>query len=316
MQYIDDSVPVNAPSNDGQSSVAIIILTSNEQLHIRRCIENALCISPEIHIVDSFSTDETVAIAESMGAHVRRNVFVNHATQFEWALKNIETKAHWLVRMDADELFDLEAQRDILSLTRSASSSINGFFVKRFVVFSGSIIRFGGMPHWVLRVWRRGFAQIEDRWMDEHMVLTSGQSIRLTGRLLDVNLNPIGWWIQKHNGYASREAIDLLNQKHKFLRASNNALRPSRQPGRKRLLKEVVYTRLPKSLRSGLFFFYRVIFRFGFLDGRTGLLYHFLQGYWYRLLVDIKIREVEAAMAADSIDCPAAIEKILKIKLS
>ncbi|MEM1391459.1 MAG: glycosyltransferase family 2 protein, partial [Pseudomonadota bacterium] len=124
----------------------------------------------------------------------------------------------------------------------------------------------------------------------------------------DINLNSISWWTEKHNGYASREAIDLLNLKYGFLpKTRQNKSQKSPQAALKRFLKENLYRHLPTSLRSFLYFMYRYIFRFGFLDGRRGLYFHFLQGFWYRMLVDSKIMDIEQYMAAEGCSVTEAI---------
>ena len=70
-----------------------------------------------------------------------------------------------------------------------------------------------------------------------------------------------------------------------------NENRSSRHSG-KRVIKEEIYNKLPVGWRGVLYFFYRYFGLFGFLDGSKGFLYHFLQGFWYRLLVDIKVMDV------------------------
>jgi hypothetical protein len=167
---------------------------------------------------------------------------------------------------------------------------------------------------WVTRFWRNGHAACEARWMDEHMVLSSGRVARLPGSLVDENLNSLTWWTQKHNHYASREAVDLLDRKYLGVEEANSGL--NRQARLKRWLKTHLYARLPLGFRPWLFFFYRMFFRLGVLDGNRGMIFHTLQGLWYRLLVDAKMAEVEQVMGQQACNVAEAIHSVLGIELS
>ena len=137
--------------------------------------------------------------------------------------------------------------------------------------------------------------------MDEHIVLSPGaRFVTARGHLVDDNLKGITFWINKHNRYASREAVDLLNTKYPLL-DRDEALQVVDDPQakRKRRIKEKGYARLPVGLRAGLYFIYRYFVCLGFLDGYKGFIWHFMQGFWYRLLVDLKILEIEARSAGE-----------------
>ena len=156
-------------------------------------------------------------------------------------------------------------------------------------------IKHGGYyPTYLLRLWRYGSGKYEERWMDEHVKLEHGKTITFENDFIDDNLNNLTWWTDKHNNYATREAIDLLNIKYKFSSADGlNANLSEAQDKRKRWLKENLYTRLPLFIRPFFYFIYRYIFKLGFLDGIPGLIWHFLQGFWYRFLVDAKVYDIE-----------------------
>ena len=126
--------------------------------------------------------------------------------------------------------------------------------------------------------------------MDEHMVLAGGHVRRLPGRIVDHNLNTLTWWADKHNRYANREAADLLVLRIAAGRPEASAL--TRQAALKRWLKSQVYAKLPLGVRPFVFWIYRLVFQLGFLDGARGVMFHTMQGLWYRLLVDSKVKEV------------------------
>lgn len=297
------------------TDLTVIILTYNEEIHIERCINSAFQVASQVFIVDSFSTDRTVAIAEGLGAHVWQHEFLNYAAQLAWALKSLPIETEWVMRIDADEIISPLLAQNLLRKLVNTTREVNGFLVCRYVRFMGKLIRHGNFPQWHLRIWRHGLADIEQRWMDEHMVLKAGNAERLEGEFIDDNRNSLTWWTGKHNAYASREAIDLLNSKHRFLAPVSQSGMLNEQARYKRWLKENLYARLPLGLRAVAYFLYRMLLQLGFLDGKAGFVYHFLQGFWYRFLVDVKVWEVERKMHEEQIDCIEAIRKVLGLNL-
>jgi glycosyltransferase involved in cell wall biosynthesis len=289
--------------------LTIIILTFNEEKHIQRCLVSAFQVAQKVFVVDSFSTDRTQVIAGSLGAQVWQHEFKNHAAQLSWALENLPINTEWVMRVDADEVISPALAKEMRGKLSTVCAGTNGYLVYRLVCFGGKVIRRGGVSHWVLRVWRRDTADIEQRWMDEHMVLKCGDSKLLEGEFYDDNLNGITWWTNKHNAYSTREAIDLLNKKYGFLAVTSGNRVLCHQARYTRWLKENIYVYLPLGFRVILFFSYRMIFRLGILDGKNGFIFHFLQGFWYRFLVDVKVREVERRMREEGIDCVEAIQR-------
>lgn len=194
--------------------------------------------------------------------------------------------------------------------------AVDGVFCSRRMTFQGRLIRFGGVfPVRVLRLFRRHRGQCENRWMDEH-IKVQGPTRDFGGEIIDDNLGSLTWWTDKHNKYASREAVDLLNLEYGFMPHDSVAdLRGGTQAGIKRWLKERVYARMPGGLRAFVYFVYRYVVRLGFLDGHAGTAFHFLQGFWYRYLVDAKVAEVKRYQREHRCDIAAAIEQVLSIRL-
>lgn len=270
-----------------------IILTKNEERHIARCIKSLEGVASQVVVIDSFSTDATTDIAAQLGATVRQHRWTNYATQFNWALDTVPLDGEWCLRIDADEYLTpglrMAIQRALMHTP--PPGDVSGYYINRAIRFSGHFIKWGGCyPIPMLRLFRRGVGRCEQRWMDEHIVLRHGRTRRLQGDLVDDNLNNLGWWTAKHAGYAVREAIDLLRLRDSPRHTA--ALHLCSVEGSKRFLKEVIYARLPKEFRAGIYFTYRYFVRLGFLDGRRGLTFHLLQGFWYRLLVDAIIDEI------------------------
>ena len=284
------------------TDLTAIILTKNEEKHISRCLESLSGVASRIFVVDAYSSDNTVQIAKSMGAVVVQRPWKNYADQFQWAIDNADVRSGWLMRMDADEYLEPDLRAELPRLLKMLPDDVLGVYVKRKVHFYGKWIRHGGFyPHILLRIWRAGYGRIEQRWMDEHIVLPPGaKTVLAKGHIVDDNLKGITFWIDKHNKYASREAVDLLNLKYPLF-PQDETLKFTEDPQAKlkRLLKEGLYARLPIGLRAALYFLYRYIFRLGFLDGSKGFIWHFLQGFWYRLLVDVKVMELEMRSKGD-----------------
>lgn len=296
--------------------LTVVILTRDEERHIARAISSVQGLASQIFVMDSGSTDRTAQIAQGLGAVVRTNPWTNHARQFNHALDLLPVGTDWVMRLDADEVVSPNLAREIAAELPHLAPDIVGVTIGRRISFMGRPIRHGGVfPIRVLRIFRHGSGRCEDRWMDEH-IKVSGPIAGLQGEILDDNLNSLTWWIAKHNSYASREVVDLLNLKHGFMAHDSVASLAGGQAGIKRWLKEKLYVRLPGGLRAFAYFFWRYVLRLGFLDGREGLAFHVLQGFWYRFLVDAKLAETTAYMARNRTDAPTAIRDVLGIDVT
>lgn len=284
------------------ADLAVVILTYNERLHIARALRLVKPIARQIFVIDSFSSDDTVEIARNEGATVLQNKFVNQSKQFQWALDNAPITAGWIMRLDADEEVHADLAEEIEGTLPTLSDAIAGVNLKRRHIFLGRWIRHGGRyPLVLLRIWRRGKGTVEERWMDEHVTVQGGGTVTLRGGFADNNLNDLGFFIDKHNKYATREALDYLIRKHGLAPTQAQATRlASRQAALKRFVKERFYYRVPFWLAAGGYFFYRYFLQLGFMDGQEGMIYHFLQGYWYRFLVGAKVVELERQMQCEA----------------
>lgn len=295
-------------------TLTAVILTKNEERHIIRAITSIATIADYCVIVDCGSTDRTVELAKEAGATVYQNTWVNYASQFNWGLDQLPENTEWVLRLDADEVVTPVLAEEIKEKLSGQRSEVQGVIVSRRMHFLGRPIKWGGVfPVRVLRLFRHKYGRCENRWMDEHIIV-DGKTIEFSGEIIDNNLNSLTWWTQKHNSYASREVIDLLNQKCGFMPQETVAnLHGGQQAGVKRWIKENVYTRLPLGFRAFAYFSYRYIVRLGFLDGKEGTAFHFLQGFWYRYLVDMKLHEVTLHIETYNVDVVTAIHNVLGI---
>lgn len=275
------------------NDISVIILTYNEEIHIDRTLRNVKKLTSNIFIIDSYSHDRTIEICQFHNATVVQNKFIDHASQLNWALSNITINTDWVIRLDADEYFMDELIDEINSKVKLLDNDVSGIYFKRRVYFLGKWIKYGGYyPTTLLRMWRNGSGSFEQRSMDEHFVLHNGRTLVFDFDIVDENLNNVTWWISKHNSYATKEALDILlvDKEHRKIA---DKLTLGKTETSTRWYKNNFYLKLPLFFRSLLYFLFRYIFKFGFLDGTRGFLWHILQGFWYRLLVDTKIFDIK-----------------------
>lgn len=277
-------------------SVSVLILTYNEEKHIARCIKSIQSFARNIYIVDSFSTDRTIEIAEELGAVCYKKKWENnYALQFNWGLTSIGMDTKWVMRLDADEYVQPELAREIKEKMDNLDEQTIGININRRVVFMDKWIKRGGYyPTTLLRIWRNGAGLLEQRWMDEHVKLGDGNIIAFSHDIVDHNLNNLTWWTNKHNNYATREVLDFLIYKYDLNESYDSISKEitGTQDKRKRWFKEKIYFSIPLFVRPFFYFVFRYFFKLGFLDGKQGLIWHFLQGFWYRFLVDAKVYEI------------------------
>jgi hypothetical protein len=243
------------------------------------------------------------------------NKFENYARQFQWALSHAPIEATWVMRLDADEIIEPALVAEIKTKLPSLPPDVVGINLKRKHIFLGRWIRFGGRyPLILLRIWRHGQGRIEQRWMDEHMVVWGGNTVTFDCPFSDINLNDLTFFTEKHNKYATREAVEILNQKHKLFETDEalNARSASVQASIKRMVKERIYNLLPIWIGPLFYFLYRYIAQLGFLDGKPGFIYHFLQGCWYRFLVGAKVVEFERDLVGLS-DAEAKLSRLRQL---
>ncbi len=277
-------------------SLAVIVLTFNEEKNIEKCLKSVYGLATEIFIVDSYSNDKTIEIAKKYTDKVYQHPFENQAEQFNWALDNLPVSMDWILRLDADEFITVELIREIQQVLPKLPLEITGLYMKRRMYFMGRWIKYGGYyPTWLLRMWRRGKARSEGQYLNEHIIILEGKTAQLSHDIVDWNQKGLDFWTEKHNHFATRYARELLELQQEGSLKDINSIRSTffgSQEERKRWLKEKFYVRLPYFLRSFIYFIYRYFVRLGFLDGKEGMIFHVLQAFWYHFLTDAKVYEM------------------------
>jgi len=273
--------------------ITTIIMTKNEESNIEKCIKSAKLVSKRIIVVDSCSTDKTVELAGKNNVEVIQNKFLNHGTQWNYAVQEANITTTWIMRLDADEeITELAAAKLLKLCDENESTDVNGIIFRFKVKFMGKYLLHGNTyPIRRMSCYRTGYATMDFRNMHDQIILENGRYIELDEDLNHNDFKDLSYWISKHNWYATGAAIDYLDNldiKEPFEKYDWNSRR-------NRFLKANVYYKLPIMLRSKLNFIYRYYFKLGFLDGIEGYYYAFFQAYWYRVLVDAKIQELKTS---------------------
>lgn len=281
-------------------AVAAIVLTLNEARNLDACLASLAGWVQSLHVVDSGSTDGTLEIAARYGASVWTHPFETHGKQWQWALGGMPTDAEWVLALDADQRVTPELQDAIAAFVRSAAPAVAGAFVRRRQIFRGRFIRFGGYyPKYLLKLFRRSAVWMDQGDMVDHHFRVRGATVRLEHDIIEDNRNEasIAAWTEKHNRYAALQAREELARSRQPLPAG---LHPSLvgSPDERVLRLKQIWAGLPLYWRPVLYFGYRYLLRLGFLDGRQGFVFHVLQAFWYRLLVDINLDELRGAAQA------------------
>lgn len=282
--------------------VTVIILTKNEELHLGRCLERLRALGPRrVVVVDSESTDATADLARRGGAEVVIHPWPgNQAAQFNWALDNLPIQTEWVLRLDADEYLTPELIEEVKAKLPSLPDDVSGIVLNRRHIFMNKWMKRGIYPVKLLRFFRYGKGRCEQRLMDEHIQLSEGGSVEFDNDFCDHNLNDLSWFCHKHVNYAVREAVDLLDIEFNLTGAAEtDSDKQLNSQAHKKRLKKHKYARQPLFLRSFAYFCYRYILKGAWREGKEGFIWTFLQGWWYRTLVDAKVMEVERACGND-----------------
>lgn len=291
-------LPANLDMSDNKSiqsvdrvDLSIFILTYNEEIHIERSIKSALRIAKKVFIVDSCSTDKTLEIAEQYGIAIFQVEYYNFAQKVNWAIENLPLKTQWVMRLDADEYLTDELVDEIEVKLPNLSNDISAVSFCRRIYFLGKWMKRGTPRTPIIRIFRNGKAYYEKRWLDEHVIVRDGDVIILGCDLVDDNLNNLTYWINKHNKYATMEAIELIDSELGIVGNKDHVSKLDNRNNKKRKMKDL-YTRMPLFIRPFLFFFYRYFFKLSFLEGKEAFIWDFMHCLWYRTLADAKVFEI------------------------
>jgi glycosyltransferase involved in cell wall biosynthesis len=282
---------------DRRAPVTAVVLTYNEEVNLPACLASLAGCVERIVVVDSGSTDRTIGIAREAGAEILTHPFETHSGQWKWAMENIGALSPWVLGLDADQRVTPELADEIARVTGAGvAEDVAGFHIKRRQVFRGRWIRHGGYyPKYLLKLFRRDRVWFDEHDLVDHHFYVRGATARLRHDLIEANLkeDDLEFWIAKHVRYARL----MAQEEHARTNGAGGALTPNLlgDPDHRSAWFKRVWGRLPLFVRPWLYFFYRYVLRLGFLDGREGLIFHFMQGCWFRFMVDVHLSELRHA---------------------
>lgn len=287
-----------------KTPVSFIIPTRNEESNIRATIESVIDWADEIFVLDSYSEDQTVPIANGLGVQVAQRRFDNFSAQKNWALDNLPLRNEWVFFIDADERVSRELKDELNDVLRFPNST-DGYYVPRKNHFMGRWIRHAGMfPDWQLRLFKHRLGRYENRLVHEH-VLLNGHAGYLRAPLEHDDFKGLARWFDRHNVYTTMEAQEIirLTLADSSGRIRSRLLTPG--PERTRLIKEVAYRYLP--CRAAFVFIWMYLLRGGFLDGRIGFRYCLLKAFvdYQTSLKVLELRSLDATTLVQASRSPA-----------
>jgi glycosyltransferase involved in cell wall biosynthesis len=282
--------------------ITVVVLTLDEELNLGACLDSVAPVANCVFVVDAGSSDRTKDIAERHGAVVVDHAFENHSAQWRWALEQLPIETDWVLALDADQRLTPELAGELRSLGVKELDGVDGVYIKRRQWFRNRWIRYGGYyPKYLLKMFRRSKVMIDAADLVDHHFYIAGAVRELRHDLIEANQkeDDLSFFIEKHRRYARLLA-------HEEVRWSAmpqpTAIEPALfgSPDQRALARRRGWRRLPLFIRPCLYFFYRYVIRLGFLDGRQGAVFHFVQAFWFRLQVDIKVNELRRQGGASS----------------
>ena len=277
---------------------SIFILTHNEEVEIAACIESAL-LSDDVIVVDSFSDDRTLTIAQSYPIRTVQHKFESHGQQRTWMLRSIPVKHEWVYVLEADERMTPELFQDCLDSLETAEHV--GYYVAERVMFMGKWIRRSTQyPRYQLRLFQREKVWFTDYGHTEREVVEGSTGFLTETYPHYTSGKGFSRWIDKHNRYSTNEAIETLRQLKTGSLDWRSLFWGRSEVERRRALKDLSL-RLP--LRPVIRFFYMYLLLGGILDGYPGFTWCMLQAF-YEYLILLKVWELKYM----PVETPAAID--------
>jgi glycosyltransferase involved in cell wall biosynthesis len=283
------------PRNEVALPVSGLVLTHNEEANLDGCLSALTSYCAEIHVVDSGSSDRTLEIARRYTDQVEHHIYTGHGAQLAWALSNLPFRHDWVLMVDADNVVTPALGEELYRLFAAPEPDVNGYYVRYRQHFRGRPMR--GLKSLNLALFKRSHTSVDVGELVDHRLVVRGRLGRLRGELLHKNAkeDDIDFWIDKHQGYATRVAVEeVLRRYGRIERASRARLWGT--PDERMILLKDRWFGLPLYVRPLLYFLYRYFLRLGFLDGTNGLVYHIFHALWFRLLIDVRVSDLEHAL--------------------
>ena len=285
--------------------LSVLILTRNEQLDLPGCLDS-LRWSNDIVVYDSYSTDNTEAIARSYGVRFVQRPDQDLSISFggdegfhrTWALRQISFRNPWLLVLDADERLSNDAYDEIFTLLtkdtyhlNSSSNSPVAYQLRRRDYFQGRHLKHVQATPWYIRLYRPEFVRYER--LINPITVVNGPVASLRGCIDHYPFSKgIYHWISRHNTYSTLEARQLSSVSAAQLSLNHFSSLFSRDFHIRRPYQKHLFMQVPA--RPVFKFLLLYVFKRGFLDGSPGFAYAMLQSI-YEYFIVLKYREFQSA---------------------
>jgi glycosyltransferase involved in cell wall biosynthesis len=272
----------------------IIVLSLNEEMHLPKLFESIKGLNAPTFVLDSGSSDSTLEICRRYKVPTAFHTFENHPKQWHAALNTFPIKTPWVIGLDSDQVVTPELFQLLKAFKDEDFADVNGIYFNRKFIFKGRWVKYGGFyPKYLLKMFRTGvgYSDLSEN-MDHRFIVPGRTVIWKRGHIIEENYkeNRISFWINKHNRYSDLVAEEEI-ERAKDLRSQTLQRRLFGSPDERIAWLKNIWWKLPLGVRPFLYIFFRLFVRLGIFDGRTGVLFHFLQAFWFRLIVDVKIIE-------------------------
>lgn len=272
--------------------ITVIIITYQEENNIAECINSVKDVTNNIFVVDSYSTDKTQSILKEMNINFCEHEFISYKEKRNWAQKNNPFKTEWVFHLDADERFTPELSKWLINEFPKMKDKTDGFMFSRKTIFMDKWIKHGDhYPNFHLNFFKSDLGYVEEKAYDNHFVVKGNSTITISNAdIINLVADSIDELILSHNKWATIEAKEVV---YGIEKGEVEAKIFGNPIERRRWLKTKIFQKTPMFARSFLYFNYRYFFKLGFLDGKEGLVFHVLQGFWFRFLIDAKVLEIQ-----------------------
>jgi glycosyltransferase involved in cell wall biosynthesis len=253
--------------------VSLFVPCKNEEANLKRCLDSVAWVEDKF-VVDSQSTDQSIEVAEKLGAKVVQFEYKGGwPKKKNWALQNLPFAHEWVLILDADECLPPEAEDEIRMIVSNPNEKHVGYWINRRYFFLGKPLKHAYFPNWNLRLFKHSLGRYEkitdlstnsgDHEIHEHVVVKG-----TTGKLksiMDHHAFPtIDSFVEKHNRYSNWEAVVESSSKD-----DESALQHDEVKGKRRLRR--IFRKLP--FRPTLRFLYVYLWQGGILDGWPGYVF-------------------------------------------
>jgi glycosyltransferase involved in cell wall biosynthesis len=268
--------------------ISVFILTKNEEQDLPGCLKS-VGWSDDVHVYDSYSTDQTVEIARAAGARVTQRHFHNWSSHQNWGLANLSFRNPWVLYLDADERVSAKLGKSICEAVRDPGDKV-AFRIRRRDFWGDRWLKHVQASSHYLRLFRPEKLRYER--LVNPVSIPDGPVGDVAGYLDHYPFSKgVTHWLNRHNSYSSLEALQSLKNRVANQSFSLYQALFSQDICQRRFHQKGLFYRLPA--RPFIKFFLLYIGKRGFLDGSAGFSYAMLQSY-YEYMIVLKTKELDA----------------------